>query len=387
MRREHAAGEDLALELDAGGLSPDELREIVERAGGRRRLASAVGIHEGTLQNYVRGRAIPSSLAERLRALSAAQLESMSLGTRRPPEPLPDCELFQVAHAFLEEGRATGALRERTADGYGYCLGTLIRGGLRTVEDLTRERVGAFLEERRKLGIDPATLNRNLAAVCSLVSALERKGRVPLERLWGIRRLRFRVPPRGTPFFLTREQAAAVERASIAYDFQLGVSVVLALASGARAGELVGIRLEELHLEEAHPYLVIARDEERRLKTPRSARTVPLRRADAAKLLALGLGRGEGPIFPAEKLNSAASYLNVNTLGRRLATVRAAVGPLGGKLDYLTLRHTFISWHVQAGVSLDKVAGWAGNSPAVAWRHYSALAPGGDPDAERSAAP
>lgn len=161
------------------------------------------------------------------------------------------------------------------------------------------------------------------------------------------------------------------------------IAVVLDLASGVRAGELAHLHHDDLHFAEEKPYLVVARDAERDVKTYR-ARTVPIRRRDASRLLDLGLGGDRvGPIFPPEKFSASGSYLAPNTLGRRLAVARAVAGQIGGKLDFLTLRHTFASWHVQAGVSIAKVARWLGNCVAICERHYAALAPGGDPDCER----
>jgi integrase len=294
--------------------------------------------------------------------------------------------LAETATAWLTAARKSGELSKRTTEGYAYCLGLLVRAGFLEVEELTRERLGPWLDTRRGSGIDPATLNRNLAAICSFCSMLERRGQFPLERLWGLRRLRYRVPPRKPPFFLTRELIPRVEQAAAQVDRQVFIALVLDVASGVRASELTHLHHEDLHLEEEKPFLVVARDARRDVKTYRS-RTVPLRRRDAERLLELGLGRGrDGPVFPPEKHNATSPYLQENTLGRRLAVARAVVGPIGGKLDFLTLRHTFASWHVQAGVSIAKVARWLGNCVAICERHYAALAPGGDLDCERAGA-
>lgn len=294
-------------------------------------------------------------------------------------------DLAETAATWLEAARKTGELSKRTTEGYAYCLGLLVRAGFHDVEELTRERLAPWLDSRRARGIHPATLNRNLAAICSFCSMLERRGQFQLERLWGIRRLRFRVPPRKPPFFLMREIVPAVENAALQVDRQLYLAVLIDIASGVRASELSHLHHEDLHLEEEKPFLVVARDARRDVKTYRS-RTVPIRRREAERLLELGVGRGQGPIFPPEKHNATEPYLQENTLGRRLAIARAVVGPIGGKLDFLTLRHTFASWHVQGGVSIAKVARWLGNCVAICERHYAALAPGGDLDCERAPA-
>lgn len=300
-------------------------------------------------------------------------------------------DLAQTAHEWLTRAEETHAFKARTVEGYAYCIGVFVRGGFRDVRDLTRERIYDFLESRRKIGIDPSTLNRNLAAICSFASSLERRGVFPLGRLRKIRRLRYRLPPRKPPFFLSHPLADQTLVAAARVDAQLVTGVTLAIASGVRGSELVAIHHEDLRLTETLPYLLVARDAARDPKTY-EGRSVPLRRADAARLLELGLGGGRsGPVFPPEKHSASGPYLRCNTLGRRLAVVRAILpmltgGPIGGKLDLYTLRHTFASWHVQEGKSIAKVAKWLGHRRIqVCYERYAALAPGGDADCERAA--
>ena len=189
------------------------------------------------------------------------------------------------------------------------------------------------------------------------------------------------------PRFLSREKAVELEAAAARVDRAEGrapgepgllLAVVLGIACGGRAGEPAQLRREELRLREEHPYLTIRRDEVRRSKTY-AERSVPLSRSDAERLRELGADRGEGPVFPSER-EARGEYLRANTLGRRLALARPI---LGEHVDFYDLRHTFASWHVQAGVSIAKVARWLGNTVAVCERHYAALSPGGDPDASR----
>lgn len=292
--------------------------------------------------------------------------------------------LAEAASSWLNRARETRTLKPRTVEGYAYCLGLLVQHGFKEVGDLTVERVAQFLENRRVLfGTKPQTLNRHLAAVCSFLDSLERRGEFRARRIDRLRRLRYDVPPSPPPFFLTASKEDQVIDSSGRVDAQLHRAVVLDLATGMRASELAQVRHEELRLNEEHPYALVARDAERDPKTY-EARTVPVRKKDAERLLALGLGGGrEGPVFPAEKANSSDIYLRANTLGRRLAIVRAIVPDLGGKLDFLTLRHTFASRHVGEGKSIFKVSRWLGHrSVKTTEKHYAALAPGGDPECE-----
>ena len=299
-----------------------------------------------------------------------------------------ETEISRLAGEWLKRANDTGELAPRTVEGYAYCLDSLARAGIAERADLTRERVSRWLEEERAAGVQASTCNRHLAAVCSFASELEKRGLFALDGLLGLRRLRFRLPPAPPPRFLSREKAGELEAAAARVDRSEGrapgepgllLAVVLGIACGGRAGEFAQLRREELRLGEEHPFLTIKRDEVRRSKTY-SERSVPISQADAAKLRSLGADRGEGPVFPAERPEARGEYLRANTLGRRLALARPV---LGEHVDFYDLRHTFASWHVQAGVSIAKVARWLGNTVAVCERHYAALSPGGDPDASK----
>ncbi len=45
------------------------------------------------------------------------------------------------------------------------------------------------------------------------------------------------------------------------------------------------------------------------------------------------------------------------------------------RIGWNAFRHTFASLRVQAGVSLDKVSSWMGNSPDVCRKHYAQFMP------------
>lgn len=304
------------------------------------------------------------------------------------------CPLVTTVVEWLTWAKKSHSLKDRTREGYAYCMSLLVKAGFLKVEDLVPARVAAFLDERLAQGFDTGTLNRNLAAVCSLGKYLLARERFPKERLDSLRALRLREPPPETPFFLTPENAAILVKAARRVDNSWRVAgkcleraVVLAIASGVRASELVALHHEDTYLRrprlEDEPFLLVRRNAR---KTYKSHRPVPITRADAARLLELGVGDGrKGPIFPPEKRNSGEPYLRANTLGRRLALARAVAEITGGVVDFLTLRHTFASWHVQSGRSIAKVAKWLGNSVRVCERHYATLAHGGDVDVEASA--
>lgn len=141
----------------------------------------------------------------------------------------------------------------------------------------------------------------------------------------------------------------------------------------------------KLFLEEHLPFARVLRTYGRRLKRNRQ-RTTPIPRVLARELLGRGFGRGrEGWVFPARhKGRLQQRVISAGSFQTWLALAAAAVER---DVNWVTLRHTFASRHVQKDRSMAKVAYWLGNSVGVCERHYAALKPGGDREAEKTGFP
>lgn len=275
-------------------------------------------------------------------------------------------DLLEAYARWAANGSGLGAA---TLSHHGGTLRRFYLSGIRVVAAVDRASVAAFLDARRE-EVSVASVGHDLAAICSLCDWLERRGLYPLARLHELRRLWrvVRPAPPPSPRFLSREEVAAL-RAATREDVLLDLGVLLAVGAGLRRTEMLHVFREDLRLDHEQPFLRVTRLRGS-IKNRSSERTVPLPRAVADEL------RGReipalGRLVP----------LHRSVLGRRFEPARSRAG-----LPWVTwhvLRHTFASWHVQAGVSLAKIAGWMGNTPAICWRHYASLAPGGDPDVER----
>jgi integrase len=300
-------------------------------------------------------------------------------------------EISAKAREWIEDCRATGGFSPRTLEGYVNCLSLLVRYGVTRVEGITRDNVTKWLyERRRKDRVMATTCNRNLAAVLSFVSWLERRGEFPLDEYQRIKRCRTRQEPKPPPQFLTREQFAKLIAVapSVAPAYELALD--LAVHTGLRVSELLQVLHEDFVFDDEEPFLRVARTWGRENKR-RQERSVPLGKLDGTfvkRLKGYGIGPPHvGPVLPAQQLRAGGIYLHKNTLEDWMKVGRAAAG-LPPSTTFLLLRHTFASWVLRARIYRDVavLAKIMGNSVATCMAHYAGWF-GGDASIEALHAP
>ena len=153
--------------------------------------------------------------------------------------------------------------------------------------------------------------------------------------------------------------------------------VWIALYAGLRRGEIARLAWEDIDLERGR--LVV-----RRSKTGRR-RVVPIAGRLRRRLARARPGRlrRHHPIVPWPEAEAAWAW-RARELTDRL---RGLVLELDPDLDpalvaWTPWRHTFGSLLAQAGVSIDKISAWMGNTPEVCRRHYAEFIPRGMRDEE-----
>lgn len=292
---------------------------------------------------------------------------------KRPMLLMEAFKLWRRTH----DDRAPG-----TVKAYRYTLRRFAREGIRRISDATPANVFRWLVEREASKITKST---ELAALCSVLGTLEAADLFPFETLRRLRALRGKLCRRGrrkrfAARFLTPEEVerlcSAAARSSRP---ESELAIRIGVLAGLRAGEIARLRWEDLELAGRHPILRV-----RKGKT--GARTVPVCR-ELRELLAplaqrsgyvlaqvvdVARGRGRKPKRP---------HKSVRTLRRELKV--AAEGARLEDMTWHVIRHTRISWWVQAGVSLAKVAKFCGNSPEIIAVHYAGLLDGYDKDCEK----
>lgn len=218
------------------------------------------------------------------------------------------------------------------------------------LEQITGERVQQFVIERKRKGVGNATINRDLEVLRFILRKAHREWKclpeLPVIRLLkqATRRVRF----------LSREEA---DRLIHFLPPELEAPVKFTLATGLRLSNVSNLRWDQVDLTR-HVCWVHA-DEHKTGK----ALGIPLNR-DAAVVLRSQVGRDLTLVF-----GSRRAPLN----GRpwRAALRRAGLSDF----RWHDLRHTWASWHAQAGTPLhvlQELGGWASIKMVQRYAHLTA---------------
>ncbi len=155
--------------------------------------------------------------------------------------------------------------------------------------------------------------------------------------------------------YLTRDEREKV--LEVAGKYKYGLAVWVAVYTGMRCGEVFGLRWEDINFESE---TVVAQSKKG------NVRTIPLAKPLLERLAAIP--RGKGLVF------SSGSYKgSQRALVKTLRTHCKEIDP--DCIGWNPFRHTFCSLLVQSGVSLDKIAMWAGHSIDVCKRYYARFIP------------
>ena len=81
--------------------------------------------------------------------------------------------------------------------------------------------------------------------------------------------------------------------------------------------------------------------------------------------------------------SKSAEYQQARSAWRKAKKAREAeIAAILARIGWNPFRHTFASLKAQAGVSLDKITAWMGNTPEVCRRHYAQFIPRDQRDAD-----
>jgi integrase len=266
---------------------------------------------------------------------------------------------------------------------YVYSLGHFVRLGIAEIEQIDKRSFMRFAKERESEGVAPSTINHDLAAISSFCRWLWERDQFPLQTLLELRQLYHFVPPPPSPDYLTPEKFLALRTASASVHPTFELAVALGVHTGLRFSELRRVWFEDFDFSSEHAFVRVDRSRGRETKTKRP-RTVPICEQFAKELVdCYGLTRGlSGPVFRPRVRGGVTThsiYVHEKTLRNWLHEARQLVG---WYFTWITMRHTFATWHVQSGTSIALVAQWLGNNVNICFRHYSAHVPGGNPQVE-----
>lgn len=224
-------------------------------------------------------------------------------------------------------------------------------GGL-MLDQITNERLESVSDARRALGVKPATLNRMMALIRAILRRAERQwrwiDRAPAVRMEPIQAGRIR--------WLTHDEA---DRLLAELPEHLADMARFTLATGLRRSNVTGLGWSQVDLIRrvawVHP------DQAKAGK----AIGVPLN-TDAVLVLRRWIGRHPERVFcfqgaPITQTSTAAWYK---------ALARAGIA----NFRWHDLRHTWASWHVQAGTPLhvlQELGGWHSHDLVLRYAHLA----------------
>jgi integrase len=143
------------------------------------------------------------------------------------------------------------------------------------ISTLSRSVAHAFVESRRK-SVTTSTVERELKAIRAVLNVVIRERELAVKNPFES----VKVPGLGDdatrrlPF--TLEEHRAIVRACLVKPDEIRLIALLCCVTGARIGEIVGLRLSDVVLASDVPHIRIVNHEHRSLKTKGSNRLVPL---------------------------------------------------------------------------------------------------------------
>lgn len=148
--------------------------------------------------------------------------------------------------------------------------------GDKAAESITRDIARAYKNHRESLGLKTASIKKDLAIVKAIfnkcILEIPLKMTNPFEKLTisGLEKdAEKRIP-------FTNEELKKIFQACVAQDDDIRRIIICTLATGARLGEIVGLRKKDVHLDAEVPYIEIAEYGNKTVKTRNSNRLIPL---------------------------------------------------------------------------------------------------------------
>lgn len=239
-------------------------------------------------------------------------------------------------------------------------VGFLANAGKKTVSDVTRDELDAFLKKLTSDNYTPKSVSRKINSMKTFFRFLKSAGAVTVDPASEIEHPKYEVKP---PRILSKMEYRAL-RDACRGDIRMYAIVELFLQTGIRIGELANLTTDDLHDTELH----IAAEE------GHEERMVPLNKA--AK-------DGLGHYLETRTVNNKNKALFITKTGRPLLirNIRTAIdryfriaGIEGAKVN--DLRHTFIAHHLMAGTPITTLSKLVGHKRLSTTEKYLELIKG-----------
>jgi integrase len=216
------------------------------------------------------------------------------------------------------------------------------------ISDWKAARLSAVCKQTKR-GYSAAAINRPLAALRHLL----RLAHDEWEMLPLVPRIKLEREPQGRLRWLTQEEITALLAACVkSKNAELHPAVIVAINSGLRRSELLGLTWERVDLSRGVLRLELTKSGKRR--------EVPLI-GDSYRAVVSLEPKAAGRVFQTRSI--------------RTAFENAVEGAKLDDVTFHTLRHTFASWAMMRGVSLKELQELLGHSSLAMTMRYAHLAP------------
>jgi integrase len=325
------------------------------------------------------------------RALDRIRGEVAALRAGLPPDPRGLPILSVLARPWLDRRVHTHRAHRHDRGRWENHLEPAI-GRLRPPE-VDAGVLRAFIEERRRAGLDPATVRLLIRLGSALFADLVERPREtgatlnPFRGLPASTRRLYRPThdPRLVPFV---EKLADVRRLFLAMPTIEGVAYAVGVLAGLRTSEILALAWEQVDLDArrlvvrwqvANGDLGPLKDDEPRI-LPISSALLPVLKAHRLR------SGGRGLLFPPARpgrisgtARKPARFMRSNRLADALSAAARSIGrPELVEWDkpwYQATRHTYASHYVMAGGSLEQLAVLLGHSSTEVTQRYAHLRP------------
>jgi len=224
------------------------------------------------------------------------------------------------------------------------------------LRDITPRRVEAFRESRLAAGIAPGTVNRNLAVLKRMLNVAVEWELIQDNALRRVKPLR---GERSCMRFLTDAEARSLlDACARSRNEYLEPLVVLALNTGARKGELLGLRWKDVSFEAATLSFPQTKNGERK--------DIPINDAALDALRRLKRISGRDRVF-GRRDRSSFDFRSAWEVALKNAEI--------SDFRFHDLRHTYASWATQAGMDIRRLQRLLGHKTLAMTQRYSHLGP------------
>lgn len=231
------------------------------------------------------------------------------------------------------------------------------------LHEITNIHIDVFIRRMAEAGAAPKSINNRLAVLSKLLRYAQKRKLLDNVPAWEP------VKPAAVKVrFLSVEECRDLQEAALEHGPFWSAMVVLGLHTGMRSGELRALKWSDIKGGIVKVQRAVWRNVVSEPKTAAGIRDIPLNEAstEALKLL-LPIGPF---IFGQAKRKHLVAH---ETARKRLLRITTAAGIRG--CGWHTLRHTFASHLVMAGVPLRTVQGLMGHATIQMTMRYSHLSP------------